>query len=109
MLGWLVERAVSIDTLHLDPRLAVQQPPSRQAPPTLDRRALFPHELQPPGRPTGHETRALNLLHEPFAASGRAHGRGGLGGVRTAKEKAGLLEGKLEDLVALKSAGRLVP
>ena len=45
----------------------------------------------------------------PFAASGRAHGRAGLGGVRTAKEKAGLLEGKLEDLVALKSAGRLVP
>ena len=44
-----------------------------------------------------------------FVAGSRAHGRGGLRGVRTAKEKAGLLEGKLEDLVALKSAGRLVP
>ena len=98
-----------MDTPHRDPRLVLQQPSLSQAPPTLDRRALFPHELQPLGRPTGHKTRALNLLQGPFAASGRAHGRGGLGGVRTAKEKAGLLEGKLEDLVALKSAGRLVP
>ena len=47
---------------------------------------------------------ALAIKHAPlimfcelFAAGGRAHGRGGLGGVRTAKEKRGLLEGKRED------------
>ena len=41
--------------------------------------------------------------YEPFAAGGRAHGRGGLGGVRTAKDKSGLREGKQEDLGALKA------
>ena len=109
MSEWLVERTVSTDTLHLDPRLIVQQPPSRRAPPTLDHHALFPHEPQPPGRSPGLRTHVLDLLHDPVVASGRAHGREGMGGVWTAKEKAGLLEGKLEDLVALKSAGRLVP
>ena len=44
MPGWLVGSAVSIDTFHLHRGLVVQQPPSRRAPPTLDRRALFPHE-----------------------------------------------------------------
>ena len=108
MLGWLVERAVSIDTLHLDPRLAVQQPPSRQAPPTLDRRALFPHEPAiSQGRGWSQELPGYPN-QQPFVASGRAHGRGGLRGVWTAKEKRGLVEGKKEDLVALKSASRLV-
>ena len=45
----------------------------------------------------------LLMFCEPFAAGGRAHGRGGLGGVRTAKDKTGLREGKQEDVVALKA------
>ena len=48
------------------------------------------------------------MLHEPFAASGRAHARGGLRGVRTAKEQRGLVEGKKEDLVVFKNTGHLV-
>ena len=76
--GWLSEQcrqtlSISITDWSFDCLL------SRLARPTLDRHALLPHELQPPGRPTGHETRALKLLHEPFVAGGRAHGRGGLG------------------------------
>ena len=53
--------------------------------------------------------RAHLITHyEPFAARGRAHGRGALGGVRTAEDKRGQVEGKKEDLVALKSTGRVV-
>ena len=48
------------------------------------------------------------MLHEPFAAGGRAHARGGLGGVWTAKEKRGLVEGKREDVMVFKNTGHLV-
>ena len=47
--------------------------------------------------------------YEPFAAGGRAHGCGGLGGVLTAKEKRGLVEGKREDVMVFKNTGHLVP
>ena len=47
--------------------------------------------------------------YEPFAAGGRAHGWGGRGCERTAKEKRGLLEGKREDVMVFKNTGRLAP
>ena len=51
----------------------------------------------------------LIMLHKPFAAGGRAHGWGGWGCERTAKEKRGLVEGKREDVVVFKNTGHLVP
>ena len=47
--------------------------------------------------------------YEPFVAGGRAHGWGGRGCERTAKEKRGLLEGKREDVMVFKNTGHLVP
>ena len=51
----------------------------------------------------------LIMLHKPFAAGGRAHGWGGWGCERTAKEKTGLVEGKREDVMVFKNTGHLVP
>ena len=45
----------------------------------------------------------LFTLHEPFAAGGRAHAKQRQAGVRAAKDKSGLREGKQEDLGALKA------
>ena len=53
--------------------------------------------------PPANKYAPLLMFCEPFVAGGRAHARGGLRGVRTAKDKSGLREGKQEDLGALKA------
>ena len=92
MLGWLVERAVSIDTLHLDPRLVLAELASVTFPRAS---AHLPHEPQPPRGPGGHETRVLIPSDGALVAGSRAHGRGGLRGERTAKEQTGLKQARI--------------
>ena len=67
-----------------------------------DRFCLHPDGLE-------RQMSAWGMLHKPFAAGGRAHGWGGRGCERTAKEKRGLVEGKREDVMVFKNTGRLAP
>ena len=77
MLGWLVERTVSIDTLHLDPRLFLAELANVTFPRAS---AHLPRKPQPPRGPGGHETRVFVPPDGALVAGSRAHARGERGG-----------------------------
>ena len=76
MLEWLVERIVSIDTLHLDHRLVDLSQPLRDV--ALEPRLLlhFPREPLHPRTLWWVQSRALKHLRADLAHSERAHAMG---------------------------------
>jgi len=108
MLGWLVGRTVSIDTLHLDHNTHRATPPFSLGAKKPSSATHLPHEPQPRKSPTGQESRLLLLVHEVRVPCGRVRARGGQGGAWRERERRPLNEASLEMVVVSKDTGRVV-
>ena len=75
---------MSIDTLHLDPRLVLAELASVTFPRAS---AHLPHEPQPPRGPGGHETRVFMPPDGALMAGSRAHARGERVGAQRERER----------------------